>query len=127
MSSGQPKPLTLNIQPAIDGPAAEASDRGTLVTLAAAGRSSGVTTAITYEVRAGTSIADIVLRNMSIAIASGRDGMNGVSIRKILAGMWVYAIVLIRPTFFANHGAASWEKAESNPVQKKIVPVVATE
>ena len=75
INNGHPNPETLNSQPANDGLAAAASERGTFVTLAAAGRSSGVTTAITYEVRAGTSIDESVLRNNSIRIASGSVGL----------------------------------------------------
>ena len=47
ITSGQPKPESVSIQPAIDGLMAEARLRGTEVTLAAAVRSPGVTTAIT--------------------------------------------------------------------------------
>jgi len=56
MISGQPNVDSLSIHPAAIGGSADARLRGTLVMLAAAGRSSGVTTAMTYEPRAGTSI-----------------------------------------------------------------------
>ena len=59
-----------SIHPAAIGGSAAARLRGTLVTLAAAGRSSGVTTAITYEVRAGTSICDSAARHSRHATAS---------------------------------------------------------
>ena len=58
MISGHPKLVCASIQPARSGGSALARLRGTLVTLAAAARSSGSTTAITYDVRAGTSICD---------------------------------------------------------------------
>jgi hypothetical protein len=47
MISGQPNVDSLSIHPAAIGGNADARLRGTFVTLAAAGRSSGVTTAIT--------------------------------------------------------------------------------
>lgn len=47
MISGQPKFERSSIQPAAIGGSAEAKLRGTLVTLAAAARSAGVTTDIT--------------------------------------------------------------------------------
>jgi hypothetical protein len=78
-------------------------------------------------VRAGTSIEETRLRASRVAMASGRVGMKGVAIRKRLAGRWVKTIVCTRPIRAARRGAASWEKAEKRPDQKKIVPVVATE
>src|SRR6266404_8031126 len=53
--------------------------RGGAVMLAAAGRSGGVTTAITYDVRAGTSICERVLRISSNAIAIPSVGAKGTS------------------------------------------------
>ena len=47
MINGQPNVLAFNNAPASNGVVADARLRGTLVTLAAAARSSGVTTAIT--------------------------------------------------------------------------------
>ena len=58
--------------PASAGLAAAARLRGTDVTLAAAARSSGATTAMTYEVRVGTSIWESALRTSSRKIAIGK-------------------------------------------------------
>ena len=127
MISGHPKAVVLSSEPAIRGLIAVARLFGTAVMLAAAGRSAGVTTAITYEVRAGTSICASALRINRHAIARSRFGMNGARIRKTLAGRCVNTIVLIRPMRFARIGANNWENAESNPLQKKIVPAVETE
>src|SRR6516225_5784347 len=63
ISSGQPKVESVKSQPEIIEPAAQAKVFGTAVILAAAGRSGGVTTAITYEVLVGTSICDSALRS----------------------------------------------------------------
>src|SRR3954453_21404960 len=68
-TSGQPNGDTVSSQPDRSGATAEARLRGTAVTLAAAGRSSGVTTAMTYEERVGTSICDSRLRRISNANA----------------------------------------------------------
>lgn len=56
--SGHPNEERPSIQPARTGLAAAARLRGTEVMLAAAGRSAGVTMAITYELRVGTSICE---------------------------------------------------------------------
>src|SRR5262249_4989513 len=56
MTSGSARKLHEMSQPEMVGLIAEARLRGTAVTLAAAVRSAGVTTAITNEVRVGTSI-----------------------------------------------------------------------
>jgi hypothetical protein len=47
IKSGQPKVVAVSKNPETNGPTAAARLRGTFVTLAAAGRSSGVTTAMT--------------------------------------------------------------------------------
>jgi len=60
-----------------------------LVTLAAAGRSAGVTTAITYDVRAGTSICDSADRSNRHPTASHTVGMNAVAISNAFAGRCV--------------------------------------
>src|SRR6185503_8964546 len=54
-----------NMTPVKDGLSEEARLRGTAVKLAAAGRSAGVTTDMTYAPRAGTSICDSRLRTSS--------------------------------------------------------------
>jgi hypothetical protein len=38
-------------------------------------------------------------RRSKIPMASGRDGISGTSINRILDGMWVKTIVLIKPIF----------------------------
>ena len=57
-----------------------------MVTLAAAGRSAGVTTAITYDVRAGTSICDSADRASRQPTASGAVGMKAARISSPFAG-----------------------------------------
>src|SRR5215207_486550 len=127
MTSGQPKGERASSQPESRGLSAEARLLGTAVTLAAAGRSAAETTAITYELRTGTSICDSALRSNRQATASSTVGMKGVSTRKRLAGRWVKTAVLRRPMRPAMRTAASAEKADRVPVQKKMAPTVATE
>src|SRR5262249_15008555 len=83
--------------PAIVGLMAAARLRGTEVTLAAAGRSAGVTTAITKDVRVGTSICDNRLRTASRPMTTGRLFTNGIATRQKLAGRWVNTMVLTSP------------------------------
>src|SRR5215470_1473433 len=97
----------------------EARLRGTAVTLAAAVRSAGVTTAITYEVRVGTSICDNADRTSSNPSASVRSGAKAAAIRQTLDGIWVNTIVLMRPIRPAICAATGWEKALNTPAQKK--------
>src|SRR5215212_7013014 len=127
MTNGHPKAERVSSQPENRGLRAAARLRGTAVTLAAAGRSAGETTAITYELRTGTSICDSALRSSRKATASWTFGMKGVSTRKRFAGRWVKTAVLRRPMRLAIRTAASAEKADSTPVQKKMAPTVATE
>jgi hypothetical protein len=72
--------------PARNGLAAEARLRGTEVTLAAAGRSAGVTIAITYDWRVGTSICESALRMSCSTITEPTSGMSGIRIRQTLDG-----------------------------------------
>src|SRR5918995_622300 len=127
MTNGQPKTERESSQPDSSGLRAAARLLGTAVTLAAAGRSAGETTAITYELRTGTSICDSALRRSRKATASSTVGMKGVSARKRFAGRWVKTAVSRRPMRLAMRTAASAEKADSTPVQKKMAPTVATE
>jgi hypothetical protein len=101
--------------------------RGTVVILAAAGRSSGVTTAITYEFRGAISMCEKSARTRSNPRASQTFGINGTRMTAIWAGMWVKAIVSIIPILSANHAEARIEKADTRLVQKKMRPVVAIE
>src|SRR6266852_4326731 len=97
MISGQPKEDNPSRNPDNKGLAAVARLRGTVVTLAAAARSAGGTTAMTYELRVGTSICERALRASSSTIANGRFGMNGTSSSSTLDGRWVKTIVFTRP------------------------------
>src|SRR5512146_401345 len=113
---------TANIAPVRDGLIAEARLRGTAVKLAAAGRSAGVTTDITYALRAGTSICESALRASRSARARCRLDANAAAMRQRLAGMCVNTMVLISPNRLATAGAASCEAALNSPVQKKNAP-----
>ena len=95
--------------------------------LAAAARSAGVTTAITYELRVGTSICERALRASSNAMTQPRLEANGTIRRSTLEGKCVNTIVLTRPMRRAIRAAIRYENAESTPVQKKIVAATATE
>ena len=105
-NKGHPKPEAASSAPASVGLAAAARLRGTEVTLAAAARSSAATTAMTYEVRVGTSIWESALRTSNSVIASGRLGANGTSARQRFAGRCVNTMVLMRPILSAIQAAA---------------------
>src|SRR5947209_3140622 len=109
----------------MNGLAAEARLRGTAVMLAAAGRSTGVTIDITYELRVGTSICDSALRMNSSTITGLSAGMNGIRIRQMLDGMCVHTIVATSPKRFAKRTATRYEPAVSTPVQKNNEPAAA--
>jgi hypothetical protein len=83
--------------PEIAGLIDEARLRGTAVKLAATVRSAGVTTAITYEVRVGTSICEnaaLVSNSKSTRIKLDE---NAAPIKQRLAGTWVNTIVFTSP------------------------------
>src|SRR3954454_17423776 len=105
MISGQPNVDIPSRYPDSKGLAALARLRGTDVTLAAAARSAGGTTAITYELRVGTSICDNALRTNRSAIAYPSAGMNGIRIRQTLEGRCVNTMVLSRPIRLAMRAA----------------------
>ena len=65
--------------------------------LAAAGRSGGVTTAMTYDPRVGTSICESALRASRSTITQPRLGTNGISSSMTLAGKCVNTIVFTSP------------------------------
>src|SRR5437764_10467688 len=109
--SGQPKPDSVSKYPEMIEPAAQANVLGTELTLAAAGRSSGLTTAMTYDARVGTSICDSALRASSNPIAVVRSGANGIIIKNTLEGRWVKTIVLMRPMRSAIGTAMRYEIA----------------
>src|SRR5450759_728824 len=125
--SGQPNDDRPSMYPARNGLAAAARLRGTDVMLAAAGRSAGVTIAITYELRVGTSICDSALRTNSSAMTQLRSGMKGIATRHRLEGRWVNTMVLTRPMRLAMRTATRYESAVSTPVQKKMLPAMAAD
>src|SRR5712691_8486927 len=127
MTSGQPKLDRPSRYPDSSGLIPVARLRGTAVTLAAAGRSPGGTTAMTYELRVGTSICERALRASNSTIAGGRVGMNGTRASSTFDGRWVNTMVLTRPMRWARRAATRYEMDEHTPVQKKMVPAVATE
>jgi len=100
-----------NMAPVNEGLSAEARLRGTAVKLAAAGRSSGVTTVITKALRAGTSICESALRASRRPSASSSVGASAAPIRHRFAGICVNTIVLTRPMRRAIRGAASCDAA----------------
>ena len=95
--------------------------------LAAAGRSSGVTTAMTYELRVGTSICESRLRTHRSAITCTGRRQNGIATRHRFAGRCVNTIVLTSPMRLAMRTATRYESALSTPVAKKSVPATASE
>src|SRR5512139_1688860 len=89
---------------------------------AAAERSSGLTTAMVYDWRVGTSIWEMLKRISKTVMASGKLGMRGTRINRILEGMCVKTIVLISPILEATLAAARAEMPASTLAPKKIVP-----
>src|SRR4030042_5944543 len=83
--------------------------RATPVIPAAAERLSGSTTAMVYDWRVGTSIWEMLKRSKSSRIASGRDGISGTNISRILDGIWVKHMGLHRPIFFDRLSARTVE------------------
>src|SRR6516225_1480270 len=109
--NGRPGSAVVNKTPANVGLMDDARLRGTAVTLAAAVRSAGVTTAMTYEVRVGTSICDSAERTSSKASTNTRFGESAARIRQTLDGIWVNTIVLMRPKCRASRAAIGYEMA----------------
>src|SRR6187431_1396741 len=105
-----------------DGEMAAPVVRATPVTPAAAERSSGSTTAMTYDWRVGTSIWLRLKRTSRTATASGSVGMNGTRMSRRLDGMWVNTIVLMSPNRAAMRAAESDETAARRFAAKKIAP-----
>src|SRR5450755_1539916 len=119
--SGQPKLETCSRYPAASGLIDDARLRGTDVMLAAAARSEGDTTAMTYELRVGTSICESALRTRSSKMTQGKLGISGMISRSALAGRCVNTMVLISPNLLAMRTAIRYENALRTPLQKKIV------
>src|ERR1700730_13887959 len=102
---GSPVKEVVSSAPAKAGLSDDARLRGTAVTLAAAGLSGGVTTAITYEVRVGTSICESAERISSRPSTTRRCVEKAARIRQRLEGMCVKTIVFTRPKRFASRAA----------------------
>ena len=68
----------------------------------------------------GTSICDRAILARYNATASGRVGANATSISKILDGICVKTIVLIKPILSAIFAAARNENAVRTPAIEKI-------
>src|SRR5882757_4904145 len=102
---GNPVKDVVSRAPAKAGLRDDARLRGTAVTLAAAARSGGVTTAITYEVRVGTSIWESAERTSNRPSTTRRFVENAARIRQRLEGMCVKTIVFTRPKRFASRAA----------------------
>src|SRR5215469_13698618 len=126
-TSGQPKVEESSNIPVPSGERAEKRLRGTLVTPAAAPRSSGGTTAITYDWRAGTSIEETDARRRRNRIASCTFGISAARISNPLDGRCVNTIVLIRPKRAASRAETNCENDPSRPTTKKNVPAAATD
>src|SRR5215213_7391251 len=105
MMNGAPNASDWSRTPARAGEAACATVRVAFVTLAAAVRSSGYTTATTYDCRAGTSIWESAKRARSKASARPRLGEKGMAASKTLEGRWVKTIVFTSPMRFASRAA----------------------
>ena len=101
------------------------------VTPAAAERSSGSTTAITYDWRVGTSIWLRLKRSSSTPIASGRFGISGTRISSRFDGRWVKTIVLTRPIRAAIRAADRLRHGrqqvgpEEDPAEQRRLDAVA--
>ena len=82
-----------------------------LVTPAAKVRSSGRTTAATYDCRVGTSISTSDSRSRNNTTAHRADGMNAAAIKNTLEGRCVKTMVLISPIRRASHAAPRCDSA----------------
>ena len=81
-TNGNPVNDVVSRAPAKAGLSDDARLRGTAVTLAAAGRSGGVTTAITYDVRVGTSICESAERTSNRPSTTRRFVEKAATIRQ---------------------------------------------
>src|SRR3954454_12527834 len=90
------------------------------VTPAAADRSPGSTTAMTYDWRVGTSIWLRLNRSRSTTIARARFGRRGRRTSRTFDGRWVKTIVLTSPIRAASRDADSDDTAASRFAPKKI-------
>jgi hypothetical protein len=83
----------------------------TFVTPLASVRSDGLTTAITYDSRVGTSISTSASRARNSALAIVPVGGAGAARRKRLDGRCVQTIVFSSPMRLASQAAARWDRA----------------
>src|SRR6516162_6797860 len=118
ITNGSPEKPVPSKAPLSAGPTDKARLRGAAVIPAATGRSAGVTTAITYEVRVGTSICESAARMSRNASTTGRLGTNAAIIRHRFDGICVNTMVFTRPTRFAIRAATRYENALRMLVQK---------
>src|SRR3954468_3444939 len=109
----------------IDGEIAAPVVRAIPVTPAAADRSSGSTTAITYDWRVGPSIWLRLNRSSRTSTARGGGGIGGRRISRMFDGRWVNTIVSMRPIRRAIRAADSDDTAASRLAAKKIAPRTA--
>src|SRR4051794_20488857 len=119
MTSGSPVHGVARSAPASAGLSDEARPRGTAVTLAAAGGSAGGTTAMTYDVRVGTSICDSAARTSNSTSAITRLGPTAARMRQTLEGIWVNTMVFTRPKRSASRAATGNDAALSTFDAKK--------
>src|SRR6202521_2321840 len=109
-----------NINPTNKGLIAAPVVRATPVIPAAAERSSGLTTAIVYDCRVGTSIWLMLKRKSKTKTASLRFGISGTTISRMFEGRWVATMVLMRPKREASRDASSDEIPAKIFAQKKM-------
>src|SRR5258708_9562475 len=93
---GNPVKDVASRAPAKAGLSDDARLRGTAVTLAAAGLSGGVTTAITYDVRVGTSICESAERTSSRPSTTRRFVEKAARIKHRPEGIGVKTMVFTR-------------------------------
>src|SRR5215472_4779561 len=127
IKSGRPANDVASKAPEKIGLIDDARLRGTAVTLAAAVRSAGVTTAITNEVRVGTSICASADRTSSRARTIVRLEEKAARMRQMLDGMCVKPMVLTNPSRCARRAATGYEKALRTFDQKKNTLAVAND
>lgn len=106
------QPDTVSSHPDSSGATATPRLRGTAATLAAAGRSSGVTTAMTLGDRIGTSIWESSACRISSPNAADAVGSNAVSIRNVLDDRCVKTMVFTSPKRRASGTAAKYDATD---------------
>jgi len=112
--------------PANAGATAHAPSRTRCVIPDASVRSSGLTTAMTYDWRVGTSISTSPSRRRNSPAATGKLGAKGTVARRRLDGMCVKTIVFTSPIRLASQAAAMCESAFMARAPKKSAPTTAS-